>query len=39
MEAYEKGIELDPENAECKAGIQKTMTLIQTGAHAGSGND
>ena len=39
MEAYEKGIELDPDNAECKAGIQKTMTLIQTSAHASSGND
>mmetsp|Transcript_27973 Transcript_27973/g.37340 ORF Transcript_27973/g.37340 Transcript_27973/m.37340 type:complete len:89 (-) Transcript_27973:157-423(-) len=39
MEAFEKGISLDPENAECKAGVQKTMSLIQTTAHASSGND
>ena len=28
MEAFEKGLALDPDNQECKAGVQKTMSLI-----------
>jgi len=39
MEAFEKGLEIDSENAECKAGAQKTQQLIMTQSHASSGND
>ena len=39
MEAFEKGLALDPNNKECKDGAQKTMMLIQTQSHASSGND
>ena len=30
MEAFEKGLSIDPNNKECKDGVQKTMMLIQT---------
>jgi len=30
MEAFEKGMKIDPENAECKAGHQKTVMMINT---------
>ena len=39
MEAFEKGLNIDPNSKECKEGAQKTMMLIQTQAHASSGND
>jgi len=35
MEAYDKGLKMDPENAELKAAQQKTIMAIQMGAHAG----
>jgi len=28
MEAFEKGLAIDPESKECKDGMQKTMMLI-----------
>ena len=39
MEAFEKGLALEPNSAECKAGHAKTMMLIQTQSGASSGND
>ena len=39
MEAFEKGMQLDPENRECKEGYQKTLTMISSQSHASSGND
>lgn len=39
MEAFEKGMQLDPNNKDCKDGYQKTMMMIQTQSHASSGND
>ena len=39
MEAFEKGMQLDPNNKDCKEGYQKTMMMIQTQSHASSGND
>ena len=39
MEAFEKGMQLDANNKDCKEGYQKTMMMIQTQSHASSGND
>ena len=39
MEAFEKGLQLDPENNECKQGALKTQQLIMSNSHAASGND
>ena len=39
MEAFEKGMQLDPDNRECKDGYQKTLMMINTQSHASSGND
>ena len=39
MEAYDKGLKLDPENKECAEGKTKTMQAIQMGAYAGGEND
>ena len=39
MEAFEKGLQLDPESKECKEGAQKTQMLIMKNATASSGND
>jgi len=39
MEAWQKALALEPENAECKAGFTKTMQTIQSSSHASSGND
>ncbi len=34
-ELYEKGLSLDPENAACKEGLQKTKTAIFTSSSEG----
>jgi len=39
MDSFQKGLEIDPENKECTDGMMKTQMLIQTSAHASSGND
>lgn len=39
MDAWQKALALEPENAECKAGFTKTMQTIQSSSHASSGND
>lgn len=39
MEAFEKGLKIDPDNKECKDGYQKTLMMIQTQSHAGGGDD
>ena len=32
QESYQKGLELDPDNADCKSGLQRVMRAIQTGS-------
>lgn len=39
VEIYDKGLKLDPENAEIKAAQQKTMMAIQSGAMGGGEHD
>lgn len=39
MEAYDKGLALDPNSKECAEGKAKTISLIQTTSHASAGND
>ena len=39
MDAFERGLQIDPESNECKAGAQKTQGLIMSTSHAGSDND
>lgn len=33
MDSYKKGLDLDPANAACKSGLQKTLTAIQAGGN------
>lgn len=39
MEAFEKGLKIDPNSKECTEGMQKTMQLINSTSHSSSGND
>ena len=39
MEAFDKGLLIDPNSAECQQGKAKTVNLIQQSSHASSGND
>lgn len=39
MKAYEDGLKIDPTNKDCLDGKSRTMTTIQSSAHASSGND
>ena len=39
MEAFEKGLAIDPDSKECKDGNARTMMLIQTQSRASAGND
>lgn len=39
VEIYDKGLKLDPDNAEIKAAQQKTMMAIQSGAMGGGEHD
>ena len=39
MDAFAKGLELDENNKDCKEGMARTQMLIQSNAHASSGND
>jgi len=39
MDAFAKGMEIEPENPECKAGHAKTIMMINTSSGAGSDND
>lgn len=39
LEAFDKGLNLDPNSKECTEGKMKTISLIQSTSHAGSGND
>ena len=39
LEAFDKGLAIDANSKECIEGKQKTMMLIQSTSHAGSGND
>lgn len=39
LEAYDKGLKIDPTNAELKQAHQKTMMAIQMGAMGGGEHD
>ena len=39
MEAWQKAMALEPDNAEVKAGFTKTMNAINSSSHASSGDD
>ena len=39
MEAFDKGLKLDPANKDCLEGKQKTMMAIQMGAYGGDRPD
>jgi len=39
MEAFDKGLLIDPNHKECMEGKNKTVNLIQSSSHASSGND
>jgi len=39
LEAFDKGLGMDANSKECIEGRAKTMSLIQSSQHAGSGND
>ena len=39
LEAFDKGLLLEPTSKECIEGKQKTVNLIQSTSHASSGND
>jgi len=39
MEAFDKGLLIDPMSKECQDGKAKTVNLIQSSSHASSGND
>jgi stress-induced-phosphoprotein 1 len=39
LDAFDKGLKLDPENKECKEGKIKTMQAIQTSAFSGDKPD
>lgn len=39
MDAFNKGLEIEPENKECASGLHKTQMMISNSAHASSGND
>ena len=39
LEAFDKGLMLEPTSKECIEGKQKTVNLIQSSSHASSGND
>jgi stress-induced-phosphoprotein 1 len=39
LEAFDKGLLLEPNSKECIEGKQKTVNLIQSSSHASSGND
>ena len=39
LEAFDKGLLLEPTSKECIEGKQKTVNLIQSSSHASSGND
>merc|ERR1712046_141448 len=39
MNAFEKGLKIDPDNKDCKDGHAKTLMTINSTAHASSGND
>jgi len=39
MEAWQKAMALEPDNAEVKAGLTKTMNAINSSSHASSGDD
>ncbi len=39
LEAYDKGLSLDQSSKECLEGKMKTVNLIQSSSHSGSGND
>jgi|LauGreDrversion4_2_1035121.scaffolds.fasta_scaffold184850_1 stress-induced-phosphoprotein 1 len=39
IDAFDKGLQIDPSSKECLEGRQKTVNLIQSTSHAGSGND
>ena len=38
IDAYDKGLKLDPENKELKEGKMRTMAAVQSGAYASSGD-
>lgn len=39
IEAFDKGLQIDPNSRECQEGKMKTINLIQSTSHASSGND
>jgi len=39
IDAFDKGLMIDPSSRECLEGRQKTVNLIQNTSHSGSGND
>ena len=39
MDAFEKGLKIDPNNKDCTEGKQKTIMTINMEAHSSTGND
>ena len=39
LEAFDKGLKLDPASKECNEGKMKTVNLINAASHSSSGND
>jgi len=39
IDAFDKGLSIDPTSKDCLEGRGKTMNLIQSTSHASSGND